>query len=130
MEGHKVFYTVLDIAADLSVSEEEAAELVRELHKTLKAAGKIVVPGKVPAAWYEQQKEDGFMGTGQQVEHIPLTEKRLLSLKEFCMYSGLGRDAAHKFGQKAGITKRNGRKVLFDRVLFDKWCDENKGGDL
>lgn len=129
MEGHKLFYTAADIAADLSISEGEAEELIRELHKELKKAGKIVVPGKVPAAWYEQQKESGFMDRGSP-EHIPLTEKRLLSLKEFCQYSGLGRDAAYKFGEKAGITKWNGRKVLFDRVLFDRWCDENRGGEL
>lgn len=130
MEGHKLFYTVEEIASDLSLSEGEAQELVRELHKALKGAGKVVVAGKVPAAWYERQKRSSFMNTGPPQGYIPLTEKRLLSLKEFCQYSGLGRDAAYKFGERTGITKWNGRKVLLDRVLFDRWCDENRGGEL
>ena len=129
VEEHKLFYTAADIAADLSISEGEAGELVKELHRALRGAGKIVIPGKVPVAWYERQKESGFTGTGPPGQ-IPLTEKRLLSLKEFCQYSGLGRDAAYRFGERAGITKWNGRKVLFDRVLFDRWCDENRGGEL
>ena len=37
MKEHKVFYTVADIASDLSISEDEAAELVKKLHKELKA---------------------------------------------------------------------------------------------
>ena len=70
------------------------------------------------------------MRIGQQIERILLTEKRLLNIKKFCCYSGLGRDAAYKFGEKEKIIKRNGRKVLFDRVLFDEWCSENKLADL
>ncbi len=130
MEEHKAFYTTTDIAFDLSISEEEAIELVKKLHKELKAFGKLVVSDKVPAAWYELQKAEGFMRIGQQIERISLTEKRLLNIKEFCCYSGLGRDAAYKFGEKEKIIKRNGRKVLFDRVLFDEWCSENKLADL
>lgn len=130
MDEHKFFYTAEDIAADLSISKGEAVEIVKRLHKELKEAGKLVVSGKVPAAWYERQKAEGFMGIGQQVEHIPLTEKRLLSVNEFCQYSGLGRDAAYKIGERMGITKRNGRRVLFDRVLFDEWCSENRSADL
>lgn len=125
MEENKVFYTAADIASDLSIGEGEAAELVNRLQKELKEAGKIVIRGKVPTAWYKQQKESGFMETGQQSERIPLTEKRLLRLKEFCEYSSLGENAARKFAEKTGIKKRIGRKVLFDRELFDRWCDTN-----
>lgn len=53
MEERKVFYTAADIASDLSISGGEAAELVKKLHNELTASGKLVVPGKVPAAWYE-----------------------------------------------------------------------------
>ena len=130
MEAHKVFYTAEDIAADLSVSEGEALEIVKRLHKELTASGKLAISGRVPAAWYETQKADGFMGIGQQAERIPLTEKRLLGVQEFCIYSGLGRDAAYKAGERIGITKRNGRRVLFDRVLFDEWCSVNRSADL
>lgn len=125
VKEHKVFYTAADIAADISISEEEAMELVKKLHKELKAYGCLVVSGKVPAAWYEQQKENGFM-IGQQEECIPLTEKRLLKLNEFCCYSGMGQKTARKFAKAVGIEKRIGRSVLFDRVLFDEWCDNNK----
>ncbi len=130
MEEHKVFYTAADIASDLSISEREAVELVKKLQKELKASGKLVFYGRVPAAWYERQKENGFMKIGRQEERIPLTEKRLLDIKEFCCYSGLGRDAAYKFGEREGIIKRNGRKALFDRILFDEWCSENRSADL
>lgn len=130
MEERKVFYTAADIASDLSISEREAADLVRELNKRLRVAGKIVVTGRVPAAWYKKHRESGFMDVGQQAEHIPLTERRILGIKEFCCYSGLGRDAAYKFGERAGITKRNGTRILFDRVLFDEWCNENRSADL
>lgn len=95
-----------------------------------RAAGKIVVTGRVPAAWYEKHRESGFMDVGQQAEHIPLMERRLLGIKEFCCYSVLGRDAVYKFGERTGITKRNGTRVLFDRVLFDEWCNENRSADL
>ena len=47
MEEHKAFYTTTDIAFDLSISEEEAIELVKKLHKELKAFGKLVVSDKV-----------------------------------------------------------------------------------
>ena len=77
MEDRKIFLTAADIASDLSISEEEAVELVKKLQKELKESGRLVVSGKVPAAWYEQQKEDGFMEIGQQTERIPLTERRL-----------------------------------------------------
>lgn len=130
MGKHKIFYSVADIACDLSISEGEAVEIVKRLHKELKASGKLVVSGRVPAAWYETQKAEGFMAIGQQAERIPLTEKRLLNIKEFCRYSGLGRDAAYKIGERMEITKRNGRKVLFDRVLFDEWCNDNRSADL
>lgn len=130
MGKHKIFYSAADIACDLSISEGEAVEIVKRLHKELKASGKLVVSGRVPAAWYETQKAEGFMAIGQQAERIPLTEKKLLNIKEFCRYSGLGRDAAYKIGERMEITKRNGRKVLFDRVLFDEWCNDNRSADL
>lgn len=126
----KPFMSVKDIAEDLSISEGEAEKLVRELHRGMKAAGKYVIAGYVPAVWYERQKESGFMAAGQQKEQMPLTERRLLSTKEFCVYSGLGRDAAYRFGEREGIIKRNGRRVLFDRVLFDEWCSANRTAEL
>ena len=37
MDEHKFFYTAEDIASDLSISEEEAEGLVKELHEALKS---------------------------------------------------------------------------------------------
>lgn len=130
VEGRKVFCTAADIASDLSISEEEAEGLVKELHKALKESGCLVVSGKVPAAWYEQQKENAFMGTGSRMERMPLAEKRLLDLNEFCCYSGMGQKTARKFAKAAGIEKRIGRRVLFDRALFDEWCNNNESIEL
>ena len=130
MDEYKLFYTAADIASDLSISEGEAVAFIKKLHKELRASGGLVISDKVPAAWYGMRKAEGFMSIGQQEERIPLTERRLLGIKEFCCYSGLGRDAAYKFGKREGIIKRNGHNVLFDRVLFDEWCNKNGSADL
>ena len=105
MEEHKVFYTVEEIASDLCIRKGEAAELVKKMHRELKAAGKLTIAGKVPIAWYERQKEYSFLEGWQQPEHIPLTEKRLLNLKEFCTYSGMGQHMAREFAKGTGIEK-------------------------
>ena len=130
MEEHKVFYTVEEIASDLCIRKGEAAELVKKMHRELKAAGKLTIAGNVPSAWYERQKEESFLEGWQQPEHIPLTEKRLLNLKEFCTDSGMGQHMAREFAKGTGIEKRIGHKVLYDRVLFDRWCNKNKAFGL
>lgn len=125
MEGHKVFYTAADIAADLSICESEAVELVKKLHKDLKESGKLVVSGKVPAAWYEQQKAEGFMNIGQQGRHIPLTERRLLSIKDFREYAGgISDGMARKLAKEIGAAVHIGDRLLVDRLRFDEWCSK------
>jgi len=125
MEDRKIFLTAADIASDLSISEEEAVELVKKLQKELKESGRLVVSGKVPAAWYEQQKEDGFMGIGQQTERIPLTERRLLGIKEFRVYAGgIGDGMARKLVKEIGAAVHIGDRLLVDRLRFDEWCSE------
>ena len=125
MEKHKIFYTAADIAADLSISEGEAVELVKKLHKELKESGKLVVSGKVPAAWYERQKEKGFMEIGQQAEGITLKEQRLLSIKDFRVYAGgIGDGTARKLAKEIGAAVHIGDRLLVDRIRFDEWCTE------
>ena len=125
LEEHKVFYTAADIASDLSISEEEAVELVKKLHKELKASGCLVVSGKVPAAWYEQQKENGFMKIGKQAERIPLTERRLLSIRDFREYAGgIGDGMARRLAKEIGAAVHIGDRLLVDRLRFDEWCTE------
>lgn len=125
MPASKAFYSVQEIATDLSIDEREAAELVEQFQKVLKASGKIVLSGKIPAAWYEIHKRDGFMKLSQQFRRVPLTEKRLLSVKEFCQYAG-GIDArlARSFARDNNIVVHIGGKMLIDRLKFDEWCVE------
>ena len=122
VEGSKVFYTAADIASDLSISEGEAVELVKKMHKELKASGKLVFSGKVPAVWYDKQKAEGFMEIGQ-AERIPLTERRLLSIKEFRVYAGgIGDGTARKLVKEIGAAIHIGDRLLVDRLRFDEWC--------
>lgn len=125
MEEHKIFYTAADIASDLSISKREAEELVKKLQKELKASGSLVVSGKVPAAWYERQKENGFMKIVQLEKHTPLTERRLLSIKDFRAYAGgIGDGMARKLAKEIGAAVHIGDRFLVDRVRFDEWCTE------
>ena len=128
MEEHKVFYTSADIASDLSIGEREAVELVRDLHKELKASGKLVVSGKVPAVWYELRKAEGFMSIGNRAERIPPTERRLLNISDFCEYAGgIKKELGRKFAKEQGLVVRIGGKMLVDRLRFDEWCaDQNQ----
>ncbi len=54
-----------------------------------------------------------------------LSDKRLLSMEEFKVYAGLGGNAARNVAEVTGAVFRVGRRVLVDRVKFDKFCDEN-----
>ena len=57
---------------------------------------------------------------------VPLNEERLLSLTEFQAYCGLGRNAALNLSIKAKCRFDSGsRRILIDRVQFDKWCENN-----
>ncbi len=57
---------------------------------------------------------------------VPLNEKRLLSLTEFQTYCGLGRNAALNLSIKAKCRFNiDSRRILIDRVQFDKWCEQN-----
>jgi len=127
----KLFMTAEDIADDLNIGIQEAKWILTGLQKKVKQKGSLYVAGLIQAAYYQQMKNADFLlddGTSQ--DKLPLAEKRLLNVKEFCTYSGLGRDAAYKFGKRVGIIKHNGKKILFDRVLFDEWCNENREAKL
>lgn len=58
----------------------------------------------------------------ERTMYIPLTEKRLLTVKEFQEYASIGRNNAFKMIQEIGCGIRVGRKILVDRECFDKWC--------
>lgn len=128
----KVMYDTKDIAADLSVPETEAAGLIKELHSRMKRSGIYAISGLVPRAYYEKQKARGFLPELSEMPtgRIPLNEKRLLSIEEFCEYAGgIGTCTARKHAKQIGAEVRIGGRCLVDREKFDRWCDENKGSD-
>lgn len=49
---------------------------------------------------------------------------RLLSERQLCVYTGLGRNKAREFGEKCGAKKKIGGRVLFDKNIIDKAIDE------
>ncbi len=60
-------------------------------------------------------------------EQVPvsLSDKRLLSIEEFCIYAGIGQNTARIVAETTGSSFRIRRRVLVDRVKFDRFCDEN-----
>lgn len=126
-----VFHDAQYIAEDLGIGLDEAEKLIKDLRERLERKGCISIRGKIQISFYQEMKECGFMSdewSGK--ERYPLTEKRLLRLDEFCEYAGVGRNTARKLAKALGIDKRIGHKILYDRALFDKWCDENKAVDI
>lgn len=57
---------------------------------------------------------------------VRLSDKRLLSVTEFCTYTSSGRNRAMDMAEAAGAVSRMGRRVLIDRVKFDRYCDNNE----
>lgn len=125
----KWYMTAEDIAVDLGIGTEAAEKIMRELGERIKRKGGIVVPGRMPKSYYLQMKSSDFL-SNDGAEDYPMTEKRLLQLKEFCVYSGLGQSAARKFAKAVGVEKRIGHRVLYDRALFDEWCNKNQSAEL
>ena len=60
----------------------------------------------------------------ENMMYVPLTEKRLLTVKEFQEYASIGRNNAFKMIRDIGCGIRVGRKTLVDRESFDKWCSQ------
>ncbi len=55
-----------DISEELGVSKGYAYKIIKELNQELKAAGFIVVSGRVPRAFWETK----FYGSNKQVETV------------------------------------------------------------
>lgn len=128
----KALYDIRDISADLSISHEEAEKLMEELRRRIEQDGLYAIKGYVPSAYYERQKAAGFLAdaVGTGAFRVPLNEKRLLSIEEFCEYAGgIGTCTARKYARKIGIEVRIGGRCLVDRVKFDRWCDANTAAE-
>lgn len=127
----KLFMKAEDVAIDLNIDTKEAGKLIAELGKRIVRKGGCYIIGMVPAAYYQKMKNTGFLSSdGTEENNYTLTEKRLLHLREFCIYSGLGQNTGRKLAKVIGIEKRIGHRVLYDRVLFDEWCNKNSTVDL
>lgn len=61
-------------------------------------------------------KKQNVMGT--------IGEKRLLNIREVCIYTGIGQVRAREYMDQIGATKRFGRRVLFDKTVIDKALNE------
>ena len=66
----------------------------------------------------------------ENVAMVTLSDKRLLDMGEFCVYTGLGGSVARKVAKTTGSLFKVGRRVLVDRVKFDRFCDENTEADV
>lgn len=125
---NKVFYDAGDIAADLSIPRPDAERLLEELCSRMEQGGLYTIKGMVPKAYYEKQKDGGFLLDARKAAaKMPANEKRLLSIGEFCEYAGgIGAYTARKHIKGIGAEVRIGGRCLVDREKFDRWCD---GGD-
>jgi Excisionase from transposon Tn916. len=56
---------------------------------------------------------------------ISLSDKRLLSMDEFAIYTSMGANKTRELAEQSGALFRAGRRLLVDRVKFDQWCDKN-----
>lgn len=54
--------------------------------------------------------------------------KRLLGIKEFCEYCGIGTCTAREWGKEIGAERRIGRRVLYDRIAIDAEIDRLGSG--
>lgn len=57
------------------------------------------------------------------------TGKRLLGIKEFCEYCGIGTCTAREWGKEIGAERRIGRRVLYDRMAIDAEIDRLGSGE-
>lgn len=56
---------------------------------------------------------------------VALSDKRLLSIDEFCVYASIGICKARELAETTGALFKVGKRILVDRVKFDRWCDEH-----
>ena len=50
-------------------------------------------------------------------------EPRLMNLAELQAYIGLGRNKALDFGKASGARVSVGRRILYDRIVVDRYID-------
>jgi hypothetical protein len=60
----------------------------------------------------------------KQITKGTIEEKRLLNIKEVCIYTGIGETNARLWMDEIGAVRRFGRRVLFDKKAIDKALDD------
>ncbi|WP_312427123.1 polyprenyl synthetase solanesyl diphosphate synthase [Lacrimispora sp.] len=56
-----------------------------------------------------------------------LNDKRLLDASEVCYYLSLGRNRGVEFAKSIGAERKIGRRCTYDRVVIDRYLDEQTG---
>lgn len=61
-----------------------------------------------------------------------LIDKRLLNIKEFCQYIGIGETKAREIMTKTNnpFTVRIGNRLYANKILLDKWIDSISGNKV
>ena len=54
-----------------------------------------------------------------------ISDKRMLNIKEVCIYTGMGQTRARQYMDTIGATNQFGRRVLFDKYVIDSALDES-----
>ena len=54
----------------------------------------------------------------------PRVQPRLVGIKDFMIWSGLGRNSARELGERIGCTRRLGGRVLYDLKVADAYLDK------
>ena len=121
----RALYNASDIALDLSIPLSESEKLLNELNRRMKHRGFYTIKDMIPRAYYEKQKESGFMqDTDIFATKIPVSEKRLLKMEEFCEYAGdICIQTARKYVKEIGAEVKIGGRCFVDREKFEHWCD-------
>lgn len=50
---------------------------------------------------------------------------RLLSINQFMLYCGMGRNRATEYAKEHGWIVQFGRRIFVDKVAFDKYIDQS-----
>lgn len=67
---------------------------------------------------------DNKKKTTAAVDHVLLSEKRMLTLPEACEYLSMGYTRTRSFCERCGCLRNYGRRVLVDRVKLDSFLDD------
>ncbi len=56
-----------------------------------------------------------------------ISDKRLLTITEGTIYTGIGRSSFRKWADEIGATVKFGSRVLFDKTIIDQKLDKISG---